>query len=170
MKKGFTLIELLVVVLIIGILASVALPQYTVAVEKSRAMAMLPVLASLAKAEETYYLANETYTADLFALDVEPPAGASVNGAFIKLPGGQVISLAAGRNGIVAGGTRYVQMDIFLEHIPGGRAGVYCYAPTDNALAQRICKSMGRATGSTGFCGGWDDIPESTPCKQYVLN
>ena len=47
MKKGFTLIELLVVVIIIGILSSIALPQYTNAVEKARTSEALSMIGSL---------------------------------------------------------------------------------------------------------------------------
>jgi len=70
-NKAFTLIELLVVVLIIGILAAVALPQYQKAVEKSRATQAFTLLKSLAQAQQAYFLANGEYASNLDDLDVD---------------------------------------------------------------------------------------------------
>ena len=58
MKKAFTLIELLVVVLIIGILAAIALPQYRIAVEKSRAAEAITNIATIKEQMQLYMLEN----------------------------------------------------------------------------------------------------------------
>ena len=73
-KKAFTLIELLVVVLIIGILAAIALPQYRVAVKKAKMTEYMNMVKAIRDAEEVHYLANGYYTNDLESLDVSTPS------------------------------------------------------------------------------------------------
>ena len=67
---GFTLIELLVVVLIIGILAAIALPQYKQVVLRSKFAKVKANVQALAAAMERYYMVNNKYT-DFSRLDVE---------------------------------------------------------------------------------------------------
>lgn len=73
-KYGFTLIELLVVVLIIGILAAVALPQYEKVVFKSRAVEAVTYLRTLTTAQMEYYMTNGVYATDLDELPVSVPS------------------------------------------------------------------------------------------------
>lgn len=82
--KGFTLIELLVVVLIIGILSAVALPQYTKAVEKSRATQGMVLVKSLADAQKVYYMANGKWASNFDELDISLPGNPTGSSATIK--------------------------------------------------------------------------------------
>ncbi len=68
---GFTLIELLVVVLIIGILAAVAVPQYEKAVWKSRAAELRTSTHTLATAQEAFYLAANDYPHQFDEVDLD---------------------------------------------------------------------------------------------------
>lgn len=78
-NSGFTLIELLVVVLIIGVLSAIALPQYTTAVEKSRAAEALTLMSATRDAVERYRFQKDAWpSANNFAvLDVEIPQNGS---------------------------------------------------------------------------------------------
>ena len=78
---GFSLIEVLVVVLIIGILTSVALPQYRKAVVKARVMKLLPLMRTIDSAQQVYYSTYMRYAAKFDDLDIAMPAGGSVNTA-----------------------------------------------------------------------------------------
>jgi len=73
LNKGFTLLELLVVVLIIGILASIALPQYQVVVKKAQLADYISMVKALHTAEESYFLVHGQYTSDLSSLDISFP-------------------------------------------------------------------------------------------------
>ncbi len=141
---GFTLIELLVVVLIIGILAAVALPQYQRAVAKSRFAEMVLVTKSIENAEKLYFMENGSYTADFSLLSIQLPAGGTLNSSGISYSDGTYYQIrgpdggwrvAAGRN-IGAIYQRLLQVSAFDQCIAANEIGEY------------LCKSLGGSVSS----------------------
>ena len=143
-NKGFTLIELLVVVLIIGILAAVALPQYQKAVAKSRLVTLFPLVDGVVRAQEMYYLENGSYADDFSVLDIVPPAGTreEKSATEVKIIYNNGSSVTMNFNeGYISGDLNYGNLRYFVSLLHGLRGSSRrCYA--DHKYAS-VCTSLG---------------------------
>lgn len=152
-RRAFTLIELLVVVLIIGILAAVAVPQYQKAVDKSTAMQMLVTGKAIKDAQEVYYLANGEYADSLDKLDIDIEAVQKSNIKLKKCSSSVPFSVYVWHPKISK------TFIIFAYAHQCGGASTWknrrqCYADGENARANRMCSSL-------------SGIPVKSGCGQY---
>ena len=172
---GFTLIELLVVVLIIGILAAVALPQYEKAVLKARYTEVQSVVSAAKKAAESYYMANGSYPQYWDDMDVDFPGCTSSEDDGIRpsldcTPKGIYFDLFDGTNenivGFYTSGRKvkvaYVQ---WLDHsrFPSQRE---CWALKSDTAANAVCKGM---NGTEGPAISHYSCTNAGGCTRYIL-
>lgn len=177
-QKGFTLIELLVVVLIIGILAAVALPQYQKAVWKSRASEMMTWMKSLGGAQELYHMANGDWASSLADLDVDfsgfaapqsgktSPCGMGNRGAgSVRQKGLMTFSLNGLVGGYMVSGSSFNEGPyncggfVYVHKGESGSAvnpGIYCWQYVGGKAAEnKFCETL-FAGKKAGHVSGWD--------------
>lgn len=78
MKRAFTLVELLIVIVIVGVLATIALPNFTKTVEKAKADQAITYLKVIRTGEKIYYANNSTYAACANLGELKSKLGAEV--------------------------------------------------------------------------------------------
>ena len=138
-NKAFTLVELLVVVLIIGILAAIALPQYQIAIAKSRLSTLKEVVGNIKNAQEIFYLQHGNYTTELNELDISLPGylGKDDNGWYVFHWGKCGISLTSS-SCIITGAFSFQKYYLNVSTSNVNRTN--CLAVESNEAANKVCK------------------------------
>ena len=85
-QNGFTLIEVLIVTVIIGVLATIAIPKFSNTKQRAYMAAMKSDLRNLVTAEETYFADNTTYTSAQAAMSYNSSAGVTLTITLVAGP------------------------------------------------------------------------------------
>ena len=161
-EQGFTLIEMSVVVLIIGILAGIALPQYRVAVMKTKVASMLPLMRAWKDAYAMWKLQHGEYyeggsqedglptAADL---GVNWPSDWECDEMETTCHNDEwYCETNSGDNGDVTCSHDALSVHMY-QYDEGGSCASYaesfankiiCMPKNDSSLGEKVCKSMGR--------------------------
>ena len=158
--RAFTLIELLVVVLIIGILAAVALPQYEKAVQKTRFTQLVTANKAIADAQKVYFMENGTYASRADELSIEYPM--NEEGTIFKAKHWQCsFTYANGLGGYPRTSCILFKPYIALQRYHQQNHIICCSYGSDNYKGDFLCKDATKktepySTGNSMHCYSGD--------------